>query len=85
VGARAAAAGREAGFAVVNVDVVVIAQKPKLSPYVGAMAANLARALRIAPSVISVKGKTNEGVDSMGAGASIAVHAVALLQRVWTA
>jgi len=71
-----------AEFAVVNVDVVVIAQKPKLVPYVDAIRANLAGALDCDVSQISVKGKTNEGVDSMGAGESIAVHAVALLTRI---
>ena len=70
---------RGAGFAVANVDVVVIAQKPKLVPYVDAIRANLASALDCDVSRVSVKGKTNEGVDSMGAGQSIAVHAVALL------
>ena len=69
------------GFAIVNVDVVVIAERPKLNPYVDVMRANVARALRITPQQVSVKGKTNEGVDSMGAGDSIAVHAVALLTR----
>jgi 2-C-methyl-D-erythritol 4-phosphate cytidylyltransferase/2-C-methyl-D-erythritol 2,4-cyclodiphosphate synthase len=73
---------KEAGFAVVNVDVVVIAQKPKLVPYVDAIRANLAGALACDVTQISVKGKTNEGVDSMGAGESIAVHAVALLTRL---
>jgi len=70
---------RRAGYAIGNVDVVVIAQKPKLLPYVEAMRANLAMALDISPADVSVKGKTNEGVDSMGAGESIAVHAVALV------
>jgi len=70
-----------AGYAIVNVDVTVIAQKPKLSPHAPAMQQNLATALGVAPDQISVKGKTNEGVDSMGAGESIAVHAVALLYR----
>lgn len=79
--ARAANTVSRAGYAVVNIDVVVIAQRPKLVPYVEAMAANLARALGSAPEQVSVKGKTNEGVDSMGAGESIAVHAVALLMR----
>jgi 2-C-methyl-D-erythritol 4-phosphate cytidylyltransferase/2-C-methyl-D-erythritol 2,4-cyclodiphosphate synthase len=78
---RAAGIVREAGYVVINVDVVVIAQKPKLSPYATAMAATLARVIGIEASDVSVKGKTNEGVDSMGAGESIAVHAVALLQR----
>ena len=72
---------REAGFAVVNIDVVVIAQRPRLVPHVDAMRANVARCLGIAPEQVSVKAKTNEGVDSMGAGESIAVHAVALLNR----
>ncbi len=76
---RAADAVRVAGFGVVNVDVVVIAQRPKLVPYVNAMRARLAQALGIDVAQVSVKGKTNEGVDSMGAGESIAVHAVALL------
>jgi 2-C-methyl-D-erythritol 2,4-cyclodiphosphate synthase len=70
---------KRAGLAVVNVDVVVIAQRPKLLPYLDAMRTNLAGALDCEASRVSVKGKTNEGVDSMGAGESIAVHAVALL------
>lgn len=70
---------RNAGFAIINIDVVVIAQRPKLVPHVDAMRQNVARALGIAAHQVSVKAKTNEGVDSMGAGESIAVHAVALL------
>jgi 2-C-methyl-D-erythritol 4-phosphate cytidylyltransferase/2-C-methyl-D-erythritol 2,4-cyclodiphosphate synthase len=70
-----------AGFAVGNVDVVVIAQKPKLVPYVDTIRTNLAAALQCDASQVSVKGKTNEGVDSMGVGESIATHAVALLVR----
>jgi 2-C-methyl-D-erythritol 4-phosphate cytidylyltransferase / 2-C-methyl-D-erythritol 2,4-cyclodiphosphate synthase len=73
---------RRAGFAIANVDVTVIAQGPKLSPHADAMQRNLAEALGIMPAQISVKGKTNEGVDSMGAGESIAAHAVALLAGV---
>jgi 2-C-methyl-D-erythritol 4-phosphate cytidylyltransferase/2-C-methyl-D-erythritol 2,4-cyclodiphosphate synthase len=78
---RAAGVVREAGYTVVNVDVVVIAQRPKLVPYLDAMIASVAGALQCEPARVSIKGKTNEGVDSMGAGASIAVHAVALLNR----
>ena len=78
---RAAEIVASAGFAVVNVDVVVIAERPKLVPFLEAMRANLARAMGVAPGDVSVKGKTNEGVDSMGAGDSIAVHAVALVSR----
>ncbi len=77
--ARAVASVRAAGFAVSNVDVVVIAQRPKLVPHVDAMRRNLAGALGVSLDCVSVKGKTNEGVDSMGTGDSIAVHAVALV------
>ena len=78
---RAAAIVRSAGYALVNADVVVIAQRPKLVPHIDAIRSNLARVLEADPTQISVKGKTNEGVDSMGAGESIAVHAVVLLAK----
>ncbi len=68
-----------AGWAIVNVDVVVIAQKPKVGPHAQAIRETLAGALEIPADVISVKGKTNEGVDAIGRGEAIAVHAVALL------
>lgn len=68
------------GFAVVNVDVVVIAQRPKLSPHVDAMRARLAATLRIPVERVGLKGKTNEGVDATGAGEAIATHAVAMLR-----
>lgn len=71
---------REAGYRVSNVDVTVIAQRPKLLPYLEAMRANLAAALGVDAGAVSVKGKTNEGVDSMGRGESMACHAVALLE-----
>lgn len=78
---RAVAIVGAAGFTVINVDVVVIAQRPKLAPHVEAIRTRVADALGCEPSQISVKGKTNEGVDSIGAGESIAAHAVALLVR----
>lgn len=78
---RAARLVNGAGYSIANVDVVVIAQRPKLVPYLDAMIANLAGAMECSTGQISVKGKTNEGVDSMGAGESIAVHAVALVAK----
>jgi 2-C-methyl-D-erythritol 4-phosphate cytidylyltransferase/2-C-methyl-D-erythritol 2,4-cyclodiphosphate synthase len=80
--ARAAGVVANAGFHIGNIDVIVIAQRPKLLPHVDAMRANLARAMSIPVENVSIKGKTNEGVDSIGAGDSIAVHAVALLNGV---
>jgi 2-C-methyl-D-erythritol 4-phosphate cytidylyltransferase / 2-C-methyl-D-erythritol 2,4-cyclodiphosphate synthase len=79
--ARAVALVGRAGFSVVNVDVVVIAQQPKIGPVADRMRARLADVLGCDRSQVSVKGKTNEGVDSTGAGESIAVHAVALIAR----
>ncbi len=70
-----------AGYAVGNVDVVVICERPKIGPHADAMRAVLARALQVAPGDVSVKGKTNEGVDATGRGEAIAVHAVAMLVR----
>lgn len=70
-----------AGYRLANVDVTVIAQQPKLLRYLDQMRANLAAALDVDASAVSVKGKTNEGVDSMGRGESMACHAVALLMR----
>jgi len=74
---RAMALVRQRGYAVVNVDVTVIAQKPKLLPYLDAMRDNLAAALGCAADAVSVKGKTNERLDSMGRGESMACHVVA--------
>jgi len=70
---------RAAGYSVSNVDAVIIAERPKLAPHVPAMRANLAHALGIETSAVSVKGKTNEKVDALGRNEAIAVHAVVLL------
>jgi 2-C-methyl-D-erythritol 4-phosphate cytidylyltransferase/2-C-methyl-D-erythritol 2,4-cyclodiphosphate synthase len=78
---RAVAIVAAAGFTVINVDVVVIAQHPKLAPHAEAIRTRVAEAMGCDASQVSVKGKTNEGVDSIGAGDSIAAHAVALLIR----
>jgi 2-C-methyl-D-erythritol 4-phosphate cytidylyltransferase/2-C-methyl-D-erythritol 2,4-cyclodiphosphate synthase len=79
--ARAVEMIAAAGYGVVNVDVVVIAERPTLAPYVDAMRETLARALGVTAAQVGMKGKTNEGLGSIGAGESIAVHAVALLCR----
>jgi 2-C-methyl-D-erythritol 4-phosphate cytidylyltransferase/2-C-methyl-D-erythritol 2,4-cyclodiphosphate synthase len=76
---RAMARVHDAGYVVGNVDVTVIAQRPKLLPWVPAIRETLARALDVGVDAVSVKGKTNEQVDSMGRGESMACHAVALL------
>lgn len=69
------------GFRVGNVDATVICEAPKLRPHVAAIRARLAGLLGVAVSRVSVKGKTNERMDDVGAGLGIAVHCVALLEE----
>jgi 2-C-methyl-D-erythritol 4-phosphate cytidylyltransferase/2-C-methyl-D-erythritol 2,4-cyclodiphosphate synthase len=77
---RAAALVREAGFEVLNLDVVVILERPRIARFVDAIRAGLAGAVGIAAAAVSVKGKSNEGVDAVGRGEAIAAQAVALLR-----
>lgn len=71
----------EAGFHVVNVDATIVTQRPKLAPHLMVMRERLAAVLGVPPDVISVKGKTNEGMDAVGRGEGLQVFAVALLVR----
>jgi 2-C-methyl-D-erythritol 4-phosphate cytidylyltransferase/2-C-methyl-D-erythritol 2,4-cyclodiphosphate synthase len=73
---------RARGFGVVNVDVVVVLERPKLGPHRERIAGSLAAVLGIDPGAVGVKAKTNEGVDAVGRGEAIAAHAVALLKCV---
>lgn len=69
----------DAGYVIGNIDVTVIAEHPRLRPYVEAMRAAIAACLGVIISQVSVKAKTNEGLDAVGRGEAIAAHAVALL------
>ena len=71
----------EDGWALGNLDVTVICERPKIRPHVEAMRASLAALTGAEVSQVSVKGKTNEQLDDIGAGLGIEVHAVALLER----
>jgi 2-C-methyl-D-erythritol 4-phosphate cytidylyltransferase/2-C-methyl-D-erythritol 2,4-cyclodiphosphate synthase len=73
------------GYEVGNVDVTVVLEAPKLKPHLDAMRAAIAEAIGIDPARVSVKGKTNEGVDAVGRGEAIAAHAVALVRARGTA
>lgn len=68
-----------ASYTIVNVDVTVVLEQPKLAPHVDAMRENLAGALGLHPNAVSVKAKTNEGVDTVGQGKAIQVFAIASL------
>jgi 2-C-methyl-D-erythritol 4-phosphate cytidylyltransferase/2-C-methyl-D-erythritol 2,4-cyclodiphosphate synthase len=70
----------EQGLMVGNVDVTVILEAPKLRDHMDAMRASLAAALGLDVARVSIKGKTNEGVDAVGRGEAIAAHAIALLR-----
>jgi len=65
----------------VNVDAVLVAQKPKIAPFVPAMRERIAQALEVAEDQVNVRGKTAEGMDDVGAGKGMISHAVALLAR----
>jgi 2-C-methyl-D-erythritol 4-phosphate cytidylyltransferase/2-C-methyl-D-erythritol 2,4-cyclodiphosphate synthase len=67
------------GLRVQNVDAAIVAERPKLGPFIEEMRANLAAALGIDIGQVSVKGKSNDGVGAIGRGEAIAVHATALL------
>ena len=73
---------REQGYAVSNLDATVIAQAPKLRPYIDTMRETIARDLEISPDSVSVKATTEEGLGFTGAGEGIAADAVCLLNRV---
>ena len=70
-----------AGYAVGNVDATVICERPRLRPHVEAIRARLAKLLNTDITRVSVKGKTNEKMDDVGAGVGIEVHCVALLRE----
>ena len=72
---------REAGWRVVNVDCVVHAQRPKLSPYKEAIRRRIAEILQIEPSQVGVKAKTGEGVGTIGQEEAIEAQCVILLQQ----
>ena len=70
------------GFVVENLDVTLIAERPRIDPYIIQMRAELARATGLETPRVSVKGKTNDGVGALGRGEAIAAQAIALLRRV---
>jgi 2-C-methyl-D-erythritol 2,4-cyclodiphosphate synthase len=76
-----ATAVRNAGFSIENVDATIVLERPKLSPHISAMRANIAQRLALDISCVGVKAKTSEGMGYTGDGSGIAAHAVALLEH----
>ena len=73
---------RQEGYTVVNIDTTLIAQAPKVSPYRDAMRQNIAAALGVDVSQISVKATTEEHLGFTGTGEGMAAHAVALVEKL---
>jgi 2-C-methyl-D-erythritol 2,4-cyclodiphosphate synthase len=67
---------------VVNVDVTVVTESPKIGPHAEAMRTRVAAVLGIAPDHVSIKGKSNEGLGWIGRGEGLACHAVALIDAM---
>ncbi|SEP76361.1 2-C-methyl-D-erythritol 2,4-cyclodiphosphate synthase [Solimonas aquatica] len=70
---------REAGYGVINADLSLIAQVPRVAPHVLAMRQQLAQGLGVAADAVSVKATTNEGLDAIGRKEGLSAHAVVLL------
>lgn len=72
----------QAGWQIINIDTTIIAQQPRLKPYIAAMRTNIAADLGIAEHDINIKGKTNEKLGYLGRMEGIEAQAVVLLQAV---
>ncbi len=70
---------QEKGYTIVNIDSTIIAQRPKMAPFIDIMIANIARVLAIDPDQVNVKATTTEELGWEGRGAGIAAQAVALI------
>lgn len=71
----------DSGWKIGNVDAVLIAQQPKIAPFVPTMRETIAGLLQLAVEDVNVRGKTAEGLGSLGAGEGMACHAVCLLWK----
>ena len=70
----------ENGYKIINIDATVLAQRPKLKPYIGEMRQNIASACCVDIGAVSVKATTEEGLGFTGKGEGIAAHAVSLIE-----
>lgn len=73
---------KEAGYKVVNIDTVICAERPKLSPYVDEMQKNIAEALEIDKNRVSIKATTTEKLGFEGRGEGISSQAVCLIEEI---
>jgi len=80
--AKVASKVRESGYRISNIDSTVIAQAPKLAPYIQGMRENISRALSVGVEDVSVKATTEEGLGFSGEMLGIAAHAVCLIEKI---
>jgi 2-C-methyl-D-erythritol 2,4-cyclodiphosphate synthase len=80
--AKATEECRSAGYMVGNIDLTVLAERPKLAPHIEAIKNSLSKTLKISPSQIGIKATTNEGLGPVGREEGIATLAVCLLIRI---
>jgi 2-C-methyl-D-erythritol 2,4-cyclodiphosphate synthase len=78
---RAVAEAKTRGYKVGNVDIAMLAERPKLAPHIPKMKARLAATLGVTVEDVGLKATTNEGCDTIGAGEAMAAHAVVALVR----
>jgi 2-C-methyl-D-erythritol 2,4-cyclodiphosphate synthase len=69
------------GFAIANIDAVILAEEPKIQPFKNKMTESLAEILKVAKEKVNIKATTNEGVGSIGRGDAIAAYAVVLIEE----
>lgn len=72
----------EKGYRVVNIDATILAQTPKMAPYISEMRKNIAAACNVNQDLVSVKATTEEGLGFTGAKQGIAAHAVCLVDNI---
>ncbi len=72
---------RAKNYSVGNVDVMVVAEEPKLAPHIPLMISNISRILGLSADAVSIKATTNEGISLIGKGEAIAAFSVALLHK----
>lgn len=73
---------KERGYNTINIDATVIAQRPKLAPYIEQMVKNMADVLGVPCDSINVKATTEEGLGFTGSGEGIAAQAVCLIEKI---
>ncbi len=78
---RVSQALRERQWQIRNVDATIVAQKPRLTPYIAEMRQNVARALGISVDQVSIKAKSANGIGPEGRGEAVSAQAIALIER----